>query len=96
MKKLKLQALKLGAKEVLSRDQLKEIIGGWGSEPGPPGGGVFCASCESSSFYPGDYNVVCITVSPGWTCQSFTGGGGIAMTCMNPDTLEFRGVECPS
>ena len=31
MKKLKLKALELGATEVLTRDQLKNVLGGYGS-----------------------------------------------------------------
>ncbi|RAJ76630.1 hypothetical protein CLV59_108149 [Chitinophaga dinghuensis] len=34
MKKLKLKALDLGAKELLSREQLKNILGGDGSDDG--------------------------------------------------------------
>lgn len=44
MKKLKLQALKLGAKELLTREQLKNLMGGSG------GSGNKCnVSCSSDS-----------------------------------------------
>lgn len=45
MKKLKLQALELGAKEVLSRVQLKNVLGGSGSDGGS--GINLGASCSS-------------------------------------------------
>jgi hypothetical protein len=51
MKKLKLKALELGAKEILTREQLKNIIGG-------DGGG--CSSCE---FTGCDSNHQCDTSS---------------------------------
>jgi hypothetical protein len=39
MKKLKLKALGLGAKEILTREQLKYVLGGDGSGSGAGGGG---------------------------------------------------------
>jgi hypothetical protein len=39
MKKLKLKALGLGAKEILTREQLKYVLGGDGSGSGTGGGG---------------------------------------------------------
>lgn len=44
MKKLKLQTLQFGAKEVLTRDQLKKIMGGSGSGSGS-GAGQCYYSC---------------------------------------------------
>lgn len=34
MKKLQLKALELGATELLSREQLRNVVGGWGSGSG--------------------------------------------------------------
>lgn len=60
MKKLKLQALQLGAKEVLSRSQLKEILGGDGSGGSGGTGWSYCtAKCPGT---PHDN-----------TCAGFTG-----------------------
>lgn len=42
MKKLKLQALSLSAKELLSREQMKMVMGGSGS-----GGSGPCLGCDS-------------------------------------------------
>lgn len=51
MKKLKLIALDLGAKEILSRDQLKNIVGGSGSDDGDDGSTGFTkctVECDGS------------------------------------------------
>jgi len=48
MKKLKLKALELGASEVLTREQLKNVLGGDGSGGGSGG------SCFGTYFYSGD------------------------------------------
>lgn len=45
MKKIRLKALELGAKEVLTRDQLKQILGGDGSG----GSGIADCACDSPS-----------------------------------------------
>ncbi|RAJ76622.1 hypothetical protein CLV59_108141 [Chitinophaga dinghuensis] len=47
MKKLKLKALDLGAKELLSREQLKNILGGSGSDLG--GSNLGCAESAYSA-----------------------------------------------
>ena len=47
MKKLKLTALNLGAKEILTRTQLKSILGGLDGSGGTGSGG--CSSSPSSS-----------------------------------------------
>jgi len=55
MKKLRLKALSLGAKEILNRDQLQGIYGGFdGSGSGSDGGGG-----------GGYYNIECICAYPG-------------------------------
>jgi len=43
MKKLKLKALELGASELLTREQLKSVLGGDGSGGGSGGGGFGCS-----------------------------------------------------
>ena len=48
MKKLKLQALKLGAKELLTREQLKKVLGGYGS-----------GCCVGFDQGPNDFKVIC-------------------------------------
>lgn len=51
MKKLKLKALELGAKEVLSRAQLKNVLGGDGSGSGSGSGGSY-PTCPPASCGP--------------------------------------------
>jgi hypothetical protein len=52
MKKLKLKALELGAKEVLSREQLKNVLGGFddgsgsGKKGSGSGSGKRCGTCS--------------------------------------------------
>lgn len=49
MKKLKLKALELGAKEVLTRKQLKNVLGGAGSGSGSGSGGGNYPTCPPTS-----------------------------------------------
>lgn len=65
MKKLKLKALELGAKGVLSREQLKSILGGAGS-----GGSGGSADCTKDKF------AVC-TGQPEGTVCCFTYSGTV-------------------
>lgn len=54
MKKLKLKALELGAREVLNREQLKHVLGGFddGSGSGKTGSGNKCStSCTKGGHY---------------------------------------------
>lgn len=61
MKKLKLKALELGAKEVLSREQLKNVLGGFddaggsgsgsGKGSGSGSGKSGCGICQKGSSY---------------------------------------------
>jgi hypothetical protein len=49
MKKLKLKALELGAKELLTREQLKMVLGGdFGSGSGSGSGSGTTCNCNSS------------------------------------------------
>lgn len=48
MKRLKLRALELGAQDLLSREQLKNVLGGSGSGSGD---GIECGSCNSHPGY---------------------------------------------
>lgn len=47
MKKLRLKALSLGAKEILSREQLKAVFGGYLAGSGSGGSGHVGVDCES-------------------------------------------------
>jgi hypothetical protein len=71
MKKLKLAALQLGAKEVLTREQLKKVLGGDGSIDGTCrcANGLDCSLFDGTKNYPGN-------------CDSNWGGGsGGWMAC---------------
>jgi len=76
MKKLKLKALELGANELLSREQLKNVLGGDGS------GGGSGSGCWSSSCYK------CCTpdLKTCGQCNTSGSGGclgnGTAMNCI--------------
>jgi hypothetical protein len=67
MKKLKLKALELGAKELLSREQLKHVIGG--DDGSGSGGAHTCYGSQSSCSYDqagsGSVNGSCSTNSNG-------------------------------
>ena len=53
MKKLKLRALELGATEILTREQLKKVLGGSGSGTGSGGsGGLGCPVDECDAGHP--------------------------------------------
>ncbi|NLR78213.1 hypothetical protein [Chitinophaga eiseniae] len=49
MKKLKLTALDLGAKELLTREQLKNVMGGDGSGSGGAGSCTYTQTCAHGS-----------------------------------------------
>ncbi|PWV53267.1 hypothetical protein C7475_10213 [Chitinophaga sp. S165] len=74
MKKLKLKALDLGAKEVLSRSQLKNILGG--SDPYGSGSGTGTA-CSATAWCSSDRSI---------TCDGYDycyGRDGHSVTCSN-------------
>lgn len=48
MKKLKLKALDIQATEVLSREELKKVLGGDGSSGGDGSAGIFCKDSSVS------------------------------------------------
>lgn len=50
MKKLKLKALELGARELLSREQLKNVIGGSGTGSEDPGSNSGSGDCVNDKF----------------------------------------------
>ncbi len=78
MKKLKLTLLNLGGAEVLTREQLKSIIGGnGGSGPGGKGCSVTCgpgyfACCNEGHVIIGPPVQV---IPPSCLCKSTSGGG---------------------
>ncbi|MBS0030356.1 hypothetical protein ACTJJ0_26005 [Chitinophaga sp. 22321] len=76
MKKLKLKALHLGATEVLSREQLKNVLGGTGSA-GSGDGHCKTGKCK---LYVSDLG---ITVDG--DCTDFHEGGTIRCSCVNGD-----------
>ena len=54
MKKLKLKALELGAKEVLTRDQLRKVLGGAdGSGSGSGSGNNLCSGAQCGGHWVG-------------------------------------------
>jgi hypothetical protein len=83
MKKLKLKALELGAKEVLSRDQLKNVLGGSGSGGSGGSGGNNLPSCTASC--SGGTSV---------TCYGHPGGSGCSATdnlgCVGHDNFNTQ------
>jgi hypothetical protein len=68
MKKLKLQALQFGAKDILSRAQLKNVLGGDGSDGGSGSGGKCTGRCSSD-------------IGSGTACTSSTFGGIVTCSC---------------
>lgn len=77
MKKLKLRAMEFGAKEVLTRDQLKMVTGGCSSSSecqSAYGGSSHCNAfgvCEGGSAPPGGTGGNC---PPGWRWVGGPGG----------------------
>lgn len=90
MNKLKLKAINLGIGNFLTRDQLKNAMGGVGS------GNTQCGSCPGMPWspYEGDYNVICKSMPSGWDCTDQGGQDGNAMICGNEDTMEFQVISC--
>ena len=92
MKKLKLKALELGANEVLTRAQLKNVGGGVaGSGPGT----IVCAVTWNSNFpvpvgTPWRDSYVCMNLNPN-DCQAaadqFCSSGDYSESCVN--------IDCP-
>ena len=50
MKRLKLKELKVDNAEMLSREQLKKVLGGMGSDPGGGGSGSIICSYDYTDF----------------------------------------------
>lgn len=75
MKKLRLRALDLGAKEVLSREQLKLILGGDGSS-GIGGSGSGCLNPTECNGFTTCINGVCTDPLGGGSGSGGSGGGG--------------------
>ncbi|SKA31054.1 hypothetical protein SAMN04488128_103401 [Chitinophaga eiseniae] len=73
MKKLKLKALDLGANEILTRSQLKNVYGG-GEEPAVDSFGGRYKCCWND--YP-DTCSSCVDTEPNYTCAS----GSSAVAC---------------
>ena len=73
MKKIKLKALSLGATEVLTREQLKNVLGGDGSSTGNRSayicgtrlnyGQCYCDFCDVDTYFPMWCDVPC-NISP--------------------------------
>ena len=91
MKKLRLSALELGAKEVLTRDQLKKVLGGAGSPCSATvtcnsGVTISCSCSNGGGCYAGDEQVSCacdVAMSGGsgqstdtYKCPSGSSGSG--------------------
>lgn len=96
MKKLKLQAFELGAREILSRDQLKNVLGG--DDGSGSGSGSTIESdghCRTGGclLYIRDLG---ITVNG--QCTDYHSGGSIRCACVNgqystdPDTWSYCNV----
>lgn len=67
MKKLKLTALDLGAKEILSRDQLKNVTGG------DAGSGSGCYTCKEKGEYVYGYGDCTTNAScDSGTCSTYS------------------------
>lgn len=82
MKKLKLKALELGAKEVLSRDQLKKVLGGFAAAGcsvsiACPNGETKSCSCQSGTCSSSSSGVTCDCDLPGGSDGS---GPGVIVT----------------
>lgn len=69
MKKLGIKALELSAKQVLSREQLKAIMGG---DVIPP---VGCASCTYKTADGNSHTVTCAEDGPNCVCPDGLGCG---------------------
>lgn len=77
MKKLKLQALDLGVSEILTREQLKNVMGGDGSGGGRCSNDRFC-----SMYQPGDSG--CAEMQSG-QCRCVRYSNGVAIESV-PDS----------
>lgn len=72
MKKLRLHALQFGAQDILSREQLKHVLGGDGSNTGSgSGSGTSCGRC--------------ITETAGYACVTSIFGGITGCYCPVPN-----------
>jgi hypothetical protein len=88
MKKLSLKALNLSGAEVLTREQLKNVLGGGPfvqqTTIGGGGGGTYCAiyCCDNSGdcIFEADYSMTC---SSSEECQSWAVNNGA--TCSGGD-----------
>lgn len=84
MKKLKLKALGLGAKEILSREQLKNVLGGSGTTgttgtgSGTTGSGDGHCRTGSCTLY-----VATLGITVQGTCTDYHTGGSIRCACVN-------------
>jgi len=73
MKKLKLSELKLGDSEVLTREELKKVLGGMGSGGAGEGGQAACCWIN----YPDDCSK-CVDYINGMSCDQ----GQMLVTCV--------------
>lgn len=64
MKKLNLNVADLGATEILSRDELKKVLGGTGTGSTGSGGGACNSKCSTSSDC-GSVCQNCVTIGSG-------------------------------
>lgn len=84
MKKLKLKALGLGAKEILSREQLKNVLGGSGTTgttgtgSGTTGSGDGHCRTGSCSLF-----VSALGITVQGVCTDYHTGGSIRCACVN-------------
>lgn len=93
MKKLKLKALTLGATEILTREQLKTIMGGCSSSTDCGGGnwcdGGTCKPYPGSGGNPGTGSGSGSGIGPGSTC------GQDQYWCSYTSGCVFLGYSCP-
>ncbi|WP_341841542.1 hypothetical protein [Chitinophaga caseinilytica] len=82
MKKLQLKALDLGAKEILSREQLRNVLGGNGSDGGSDAGSF--STCSTTCTGSKDIKID----NCKGTCSAYANS---SVTCSDPD----KTVNCP-
>jgi len=80
MKKLSLSKLNLNSSDILTREQLKGVLGGVEAPPPLPGGGGSGSSCYQCCWdnYPNDCSK-CVIAGSDWTCV--TGASLKSCTC---------------
>lgn len=76
----------------LERNEMKGLKGGLYA----PGGTTHCGTCDGyrAPGQPATHEVVCTSLSAGWTCTDLEGQYGLAMQCGNANTGGSITIAC--